>query len=362
MNFLKKLQGWWNPPENIDLEKANEFQKQHLPTLWLLGKTGAGKSSLIKALTGESTVKVGNGFMPCTMTSQVYDFPQEQPIFRFLDTRGLGESNYEPAADIAEIENDAYALVVMIRIDEIEQSDVLQALSEIKKNKTVKNVFVLYTASLTISKEDRANAVYYFNQSIEKYWGASIPSLMVDFEEGSFWGRESLEGKLAEFLPTVAIFMDEELNSGAESRNFLKLRSEVLWYSGIASGTDVIPGVGLVSVPTIQGKLLHSLANQYGIEWSKRIFMELVGTLGSSLAVQYTGSLVGRQLAKLIPVYGQTVGTTVSVAISFASTYAIGRAAAYYFYKKQRGEEVSQSEMQALYKEAFKKAKKTKDE
>lgn len=90
--------------------------------------------------------------------------------------------------------------------------------------------------------------------------------------------------------------------------------------------------------------------------------MELSGTLGTSFLIQYSGSLAGRQLAKLIPVYGQTVGTAVSVAISFASTYAIGRVACFYFYKKQKGEVITQEELQSIYKEAFKKAKKAKDE
>ena len=40
--------------------------------------------------------------------------------------------------------------------------------------------------------------------------------------------------------------------SATISRNFNQLKNEVLWYAGSASASDLIPAVGLVSVPAIQ--------------------------------------------------------------------------------------------------------------
>ena len=56
-------------PKANDIETKIEEIKQKLPTpvFWLLGKTQAGKSSLIRALTGNA--EVGNGFQPCTKRS-----------------------------------------------------------------------------------------------------------------------------------------------------------------------------------------------------------------------------------------------------------------------------------------------------
>lgn len=62
-----------------------------VPVLWLLGKTQAGKTSIIRALTGSEAAEIGNGFQPCTRSSRFYDFPADAPVVRFLDTRGLGE-------------------------------------------------------------------------------------------------------------------------------------------------------------------------------------------------------------------------------------------------------------------------------
>lgn len=142
-----------------------------------------------------------------------------------------------------------------------------------------------------------------------------------------------------------------------EEANFDKVEKEVLWYSGSAGASDLIPGVGLVSVPAIQAKMLHSLANQYGVEWNKKTFSELIGTLGSSFALQYGVKLGARQLVKLIPVYGQTVGAVAAAAMSFGTTYGLGRAACFYFYHKSKGEDVLDQDMQDLYKNSLKKGK-----
>src|SRR5690606_39169396 len=75
-----------------------------LPVLWLLGRSGAGKSSLIRELTGLPGAVIGSGFRPCTRCTQVFDFPADDPLMRFLDTRGLDEAGYDPAEDLAQCE------------------------------------------------------------------------------------------------------------------------------------------------------------------------------------------------------------------------------------------------------------------
>ncbi|OQX04763.1 MAG: kinase, partial [Thiothrix lacustris] len=92
MEWYERVQAWFNPTKNPDLEAIFQRQARTLPTLWLLGKTGAGKSSLIHALTGDTKIAIGNGFQPCTQTAQAYDYPSTTPLLRFLDTRGLAEA------------------------------------------------------------------------------------------------------------------------------------------------------------------------------------------------------------------------------------------------------------------------------
>ncbi|MDC5806363.1 GTP-binding DUF697 domain-containing protein [Vibrio europaeus] len=348
-----------NPSKNPDLTQAHEFQRQNLSTLWLLGKTGAGKSSLIQAITGLSSVEVGNGFEPCTMTASAYDFPQGRPIMRFLDTRGLSEADYNPKKDLETLGKTGHALVVVMKVDEPEQSAVVNALEQIKKQKKVKHLLVVHTAVLSASDKDRERQVAFNQQKIEAVWGKHVESVAVDFEadDGSVHNYDQLLDKLASILPIIGMVVEDKEHSTLESENFDKLENEILWYCGSASASDLLPAVGLVSVPAIQAKMLHSLANQYGVEWNKQTFSELIGTLGSSFAFQYGVKLGARQLIKFVPVYGQTVGAVAAAALSFGTTYGLGRAACYYFYHKSKGESVSEQDMQDLYRDSMKKGK-----
>ena len=341
----------------IDTAKAKQYQP--LPTLWLLGKTGAGKSSLIKALTGLPHVEIGNGFSPCTSTSQEYDFPQDKPVMRFLDTRGLGEENYDAEADLAHITQHANALVVLMRIDEPEQSAVLSALKQIKKNNTVKHLLLVHSAVLLAQESDRQRQLVYNEQQVSTIWRSKFSAVSVDFETPAHLGYnlDKLTGELCTILPIIDLLINKTSHANTEISVFRQLQKEVLWHCGAASATDLMPGVGLVSVPAIQAKMLHSLAARYQLDFTKQIFAELIGSLGSSFVMQYSTKLGARQLVKFIPVYGQTVGAVAAASMSFATTYGLARVACYYFYHKQKGEQVSQENMQTLYKNAFVKGK-----
>ncbi|MEO8271843.1 MAG: GTPase domain-containing protein, partial [Aureliella sp.] len=83
-----------------DSELAAEIQhlcqKAPVPTIWMFGKTGSGKSSIVRYLTGAESATVGEGFRPETKASKRYDFPDVlDPLLTFVDTRGLGEVDYQ---------------------------------------------------------------------------------------------------------------------------------------------------------------------------------------------------------------------------------------------------------------------------
>ena len=90
--------------DDFDQHRQDAIKAAPIPLLWLFGKTGSGKSSIIRMLTGASEAEIGNGFRPQTKTSMQFDFPDDQtPIARFLDTRGIGEAGYDATADLEEI-------------------------------------------------------------------------------------------------------------------------------------------------------------------------------------------------------------------------------------------------------------------
>jgi uncharacterized protein (DUF697 family)/GTP-binding protein EngB required for normal cell division len=357
--MFSQIKEFINPSKNTNIVTAQEFHHKHLPTLWLLGKTGAGKSSLIQSVTGLSSVEVGNGFEPCTMTAHVYDFPQEKPIMRFLDTRGLGEADYDPGADLAEMAKQGNAVIVLMKADEPEQSAVLLALKQIKKDKNIKQLLLIHSAVLLSNEIDRPRQVAFNEQQVRSLWNKAFSSVSVDFEtqDGTIYNEDLLLSELTKILPVVGLLAEDEAHSNLEKKNFAHVQKELLWYCGSAAASDLIPGVGLVSVPAIQAKMLHSLAKRYNVEFNTQTFSELIGSLGSSFALQYSSKLGARQLVKFIPVYGQTVGAVAAASMSFATSYGLGRVACYYFYRKQKGEVVLKENMQDMYKNAFKKGK-----
>lgn len=361
--MFEAIKKFINPDKNTDLLSVQEYQNEHLPTLWLLGKTGAGKSSLIQALTGSTDAEVGNGFAPCTQSSFAYDFPQDKPMLRFLDTRGLGEASYDPSEDIEMCANQGHALLVIAKLEEQEQSAILEALQTIRKKKKFKHLLLVHTAVNAHSEADKKRLKQHNQMQFEAVWGGSIPSIEVDFDcdAKNYYNRDLLIQELSNMLPIVGLMLEETAQATGEEQNFAKLKKEVLWYSGAASASDLIPAVGLFSVPAIQAKMLHSIANQYGVEWNIKTFGELIATLGTSFSIQYGVKLGARQLVKLIPIYGQTIGSVSAATISFGTTYGLGRVACYYFYYTSKNEPIDEAEIQKLYKNAFDKGQKASE-
>lgn len=355
MDWLERTKAWLNPEKNPVLEKLFQHQIHHLPILWLLGKTGAGKSSLIHALTGDEHVVIGNGFQPCTKTAQAYDFPKDKPLLRFLDTRGLAEADYDASEDIAACENRSHALVVVMKVDDPEQSAVLNALQQVRVAKRIRYIIVVHTGMLLVDEAMRQQAIAYNQQQVETVVGRALTHVVVDFigEHNQAVGLQALRQVLAEILPILAQLQQADDSQDQEAMGFAEVRHEVLWYAGAAAASDALPVAGAVAVSAIQGKLFHSLASHYGLTWDRRLFSELLAALGAGFGMQYATRFGIRQLIKLIPVYGQTVGTATSASMSFVATYALGRVAAKYFYHRYHGEQVSRETLQALYEQVF---------
>lgn len=349
-----------NPPADATLQAVHDVLP--LPVIWLLGKTGAGKTSVVRQLTGDSSAAIGNGFRPCTSTASAYDFPAAHPIVRFIDTRGLGEAEYDPEADVAELGKGSHALLVVIRLDDPEQSTVLQLLRTMRKRFPhigTEAIVAVYTGrDLVAGDAERTRTLAHQQSQLESAWGAAVAHCLVDFSDtgedpGADNGAAELRALLADKLPQLGLWLQQQQADSQEQNNFQRLRPEVHWYAATAAASDAVPVVGLASVPLVQGKLLHSLARRYGTVWDRRSFSEFVGALGSSVALKYALGHGARQLGKLVPGYGQLVGTALSMSVSYASTWAIGRAACYHLYQRQQGLATDPQAMRALYRDAL---------
>jgi uncharacterized protein (DUF697 family) len=100
--------------------------------------------------------------------------------------------------------------------------------------------------------------------------------------------------------------------------------------------------------------MLRQLAQIYGMSWDRRAYAEFLAALGTAALVRTASTFGIRQLVKLVPVYGQTVGAATAAAASFAATYAIGKAASYYLARRRRGAEAE--DVAAVYRDALRDA------
>lgn len=316
-----------------DLEPA-------VPVIWLLGKTGAGKTSLVRALTGEG--EIGSGFAPETRGARTHDFPATAPAVRFLDTRGLGETGYDSGPDIAAAQQAAQAILAVMRLDDPVQASVIEVLKRTKLP-----VLLVHTGTDLVpdpGAQLRARA------HVTALVGREFPEVSVSLpREGLVTGIEALLDALDSFLPRAA----QALRRADEARAFRAVRPMVLRYAAMAGASDVVPLAGLATVPAAQGALLHALARHHGVELTPARLGLLASALGVGSLVRMAAGLAIRQGAKLVPVAGQTLGAAAAAGASFATTYALGRAASAWLHGAARGAAPDSATLRSLYDQAL---------
>lgn len=329
-----------------------------IPVLWLLGKTGAGKSSLVQAMTGKDVAEIGNGFVPCTRTSDAYDFPEGDPVLRFLDTRGLGEAGYNPDADLASNGDASQMILVLSRLDDPVQGNVAEALARVGRKKHDLPVIVLHTVADKVPDPAERRRIRSANQTLfEKAAKRDLPCLELDLSTPSKADLSGLKQALATTLPSVALLMDRRKARDAEEAAFLTHRGTILRYAGMATASGAVPVVGAGTAPALQLALVTSLANSYGLPWDRNRLIAFVSALGTGVVGGALIGILGRSLAGLIPVVGQTAVPVLTAGYGFASTYAVGRAAAYWMYHTKAGRTVDEQALRDRYLAAFSQAK-----
>ncbi|ADC71172.1 conserved hypothetical protein [Thioalkalivibrio sp. K90mix] len=381
LGWRKVMQAVLRPEaEAPDADIVAERAREQAPVLWLLGKVQSGKSTLVRAITGDSDVAIGTGFRSCTRTARAYDFPAEAPVLRFLDTRGLGEVAYDPSEDLAELAGHAHMVVAVARAMDLQQEPVLNALRDIRRRHPNWPVLLVQTclhdgypdgrdhppyAELDRSPglEELARARRTQAEAFRNLPGTGpvqvVPVDITPEDEGftpTHYGLDALLDALEKLAPERmgVILQGLRQSAGGDARR-LRARSHILGYASVAATTDAVPLLGLFSVPAVQGKLLHSLASIYGVTWDSRSMSEFSAALGSSTLLGLGLSHGARQVGKLVPVYGQTAGAAAAAATSFATTYALGYAARHYLARRHDGREATAGVEQA-YRDALREA------
>jgi uncharacterized protein (DUF697 family) len=369
-------------PTSADTETLiAERARAAAPIVWLVGKVQSGKTSIVRELTQATDPEIGTGFRACTKTARVFDFPAEAPIIRFLDTRGLGETAYDASEDIAFCEGRSHLIVAVMKALDLEQRVVLDVVGAARLRHPHWPVVVAQTSlheaypagqghlmPYPFAQElvgdvlpDRLLRALDYQRSLFKTLpGRSAPNFVaIDFTQVGDglpprdYGRDALIDALISAAPSaVAVAMSELLRS--DDGALTQSNAHVLGFALAAGASDALPIAGIVTVPMLQAAMLHQLAKRYGVRWDKKAYAEFGAALGAGTLMRAASTFAVRQVGKLVPVYGQTVGAATAAAASFATTYAMGKAASYFLVRRRQGREAER--VASVYRSALKEA------
>lgn len=365
-----------------NLEENFQHIKKNLPipVFWLLGKAQSGKTSLIRGLTGDSRAVIGDGIRPCTRTAYVYEYPTPETCFiKFLDTRGLGEINYDPSEDISVFKEQTHLLMVVMKAMDHAQLPVIQALKEIRQKRPDWPLIVVQTTLHEgYPSPDIPHVIPYpFDQDPipatvpmaltkslmrqrELFKGMKAIFVPVDFtlpEDGYepvYYGIEALWQAIENTLP---LGLAQILKQASSIHNDLKdtyskaVQPHIIAYAIAAGGAGVIP-VPFLDVPLVtlvQAKMFQTIASIYDQEINAQLLSEIAGAIGVGLLSQ----LGKRELVKLVPGYG----VAVSSIFNAATTYALGQTLSKYFSYLKDGGLPDTKLLKKFYDEQFRNGK-----
>lgn len=350
-------------------EDARKRAQSIAPVVWLLGKTGAGKTAIVAALTGDPRAEVGEGFEPCTRTAAFYDVPPEAPLLRFLDTRGLGEADYEPAKDIAWCEEQSHLLLVAMQVADPIQDSVLHALQQARRPHPDWPVVVAQTGLHRLYPAGTEHPQPYpYTGGSEDETHAAVPHALrralahqrglfdglrgprprfvpIDFTvpEDGFpphdFGLEMFWRVLEEAGPNAFDALHRARADAESDRIRAKARPLIYGYSAAAAGAGAvpIPVVGMGGLASILAIMLRALAIRYAVAWTPGTFAQFSGAAGGGALAWWIVRYGFRELLKLIPMVGTVAAGVLNAAAAFALTVGIGEAACVWLAYRRRG-------------------------
>lgn len=373
----------WNPFNYFTKDSAGdqEFLAQRakllanapIPRLWLLGKTGSGKTSIIRYLTGANEAVIGSGFKPQTQSARLYAFPDEElPIVRFLDTRGLGEANYNPADDLAQFDEVAHLLIVTIRATDQAVEDVIRPLQQLRKADPKRPVLLVLTClhdaypgqqhpdpdpfgndasplpdSLPTDLRRTIEAHY---QRFDGLFDRAVPIDLTPPDEGfqqPEFGGLRLKQAILDLLPAAyrqTLLQMEQLHEVVGEMYERRTAPIILSHSALAASAAAVPlpWIDLPVVMAIQSHMVHRLARLNKQHLDAATLTHVAGAVGGRIAFR----MGLRELLKFIP----WVGMAINAAAAFAITYATGAAWNWYFVQRKHGHIPTDDELREVYK------------
>ena len=373
--------GQWFSVSDTQVAEILETIRAELPTTeaLLLGKPQAGKSSIVRGLTGVSAEIIGQGFRPHTQNTQRYAYPaNDLPLLIFTDTVGLGDVSQDTEAiiqdligDLQQETNKARVLIITVKIHDFATDTLRQIAEKLRQQYPDIPCLLVVTCLHEVYPSEVANHPDYppdflelqraFIAIKENFSGLYNSAVLIDFtleEDGYnpvFYGLEGLRDNLAQLLPEAeskAIYQLLDQQAGEKLGNIYRNagRRYILPFSIMAATLSAVP-LPFATMPVLTA-LQVSMVGLLGKLYGQTITPSQAGGIVSTIAGGFVAQAVARELIKFIPGFGSVI------AASWAGAYtALGEAACVYFGDLMGGKKPDPQKIQAVMQEAFTGAK-----
>ncbi|MBK5968209.1 GTPase family protein [Thiorhodovibrio winogradskyi] len=364
------------------LERVAAWVEAEAPVIWLLGKTQAGKTSIVAELTGQARDQIGNGFEPFTAHSRLYAFPEQRPLLRFLDTRGLADSAVQaPFDELHAAECQAHVLLLVVRVEDLALDELFALVRKLRRAHPGWPLIVAHSClhhlyppgtghglpypftgteadfALAALPPSLTRALQVQRQLFAQLPGAAPVFVPIDFtrpEQGLApvdYGGGALWAALERLLPDVVVALKEAAQPlGDESQ---RRRLILPWALAAATANAVpLPLLGGLGSASLQAAMVAQIARAAGRDSSRDAWKELISTLGGGFALGYGGSWLAQQVLKL----GVGWGSALTASWTFALTWAIGEVAMLLFAEQAAGRTPDREALRAHYRDAYRRA------
>ncbi|HEY9670068.1 MAG TPA: GTPase [Waterburya sp.] len=372
--------GWFSVSET-QVAEILETVRSELPTTeaLLIGKPQAGKSSIVRGLTGVCAEIVGQGFRPHTQHTERYAYPSSDlPLLIFTDTVGLGDVKQETQVIIRELIGDlqqesrcARILILTVKINDFATDTLRQIATQLRQQYpnipcllAVTCLHELYPPGIPdhpAYPPDYEEVNRAFAAIEQSFTGLCDRAVMIDFtleEDGYtpvFYGLEAFRDALADLLPeaearTIYQLLDKE--AGEKIGNLYRDvgRRYMLAFSVMAAALEAVP-LPFASMPVLTA-LQVSMVGILGRLYGQTLTPSQAGGVVSAIASGFLARAVGRELIKFVPGFGSVIAASWAAAY----TWALGEGACVYFGDLMGGKKPDPKKIQSVMQEAFKTA------
>jgi uncharacterized protein (DUF697 family)/predicted GTPase len=372
---------WFSVNEDR-VKEILETVRAELPTTeaLLIGKPQAGKSSIVRGLTGVSAEIVGQGFRPHTQNTERYDYPSSDlPLLVFTDTVGLGDVKQDTQIIIQELIGDlkqksqgARVLILTVKITDFATDTLRQIAQQLRKQYPDIPCLLAVTCLHELYPDPQADHPAYppafeeiersFAAMQQIFAGICDRAVLIDFtleEDGYnpvFYGLEAFRDALAQLLPEAesrAIHQLLDKEAGEKIGNLYRDvgRRYILAFAIAAATLAAVP-LPLATMPVLTS-LQVSMVGLLGQLYGQKLTPSQAGGVVSAIAGGFLAQAIGRELVKFIPGFGSLI------AASWAAAYtvALGEGACVYFGDLMGGKKPDPQKIQSAMQEAFQSAK-----